>query len=57
MTLTDIQDLLYQNTYFLEDAFGVKKIGVFGSYGRETATINVSDIDILIEFSPSVGKS
>ena len=55
MTLTDIQNLLYQNSDFLEDAFGVKKIGVFGSYARETAVTNVSDVDILVEFSRPIG--
>jgi predicted nucleotidyltransferase len=34
MTLTDIQNLLHENSDFLEDAFGVEKIGVFGSYAR-----------------------
>ena len=55
MTLTNIQALLYQNSSFLSDTFGVQKIGVFGSYARETAVTNVSDIDILVEFSRPIG--
>jgi predicted nucleotidyltransferase len=55
MTLTDIQNLLHQNGDFLEDTFGIKQIGVFGSYARETAVSHVSDIDILVEFSRPIG--
>jgi predicted nucleotidyltransferase len=55
MTLTDIQILLHQNSEFLEDTFGIKKIGVFGSYARETAVSHLSDIDILVEFSRPIG--
>ena len=55
MTLTDIQNLLHQNRDFLEDAFGVEKIGVFGSYARDTAVTNISDVDILVEFSRPIG--
>ena len=54
MTLTNIQALLYQNSSFLSDTFGVQKIGVFGSYARETAVTN-SDIDLLVEFSRPIG--
>jgi len=55
MTLADIQNLLHENGDFLENAFGVKKIGIFGSYARETAVSNISDIDILVEFSRPIG--
>ena len=55
MTLTDIKNLLHQNSDFLEEAFGVKKIGVFGSYAREMAVTHISDIDILVEFSRPIG--
>ena len=55
MTLTDIKNLLHQNSGFLEDIFGVKKIGIFGSYARETAVTNISDVDILVEFSRPIG--
>lgn len=55
MTLTNIQSLLHQNSDFLEDAFGVQKLGVFGSYARERALLDVSDVDILVEFSRPIG--
>ena len=55
MTLNNIQNLLHQNSGFLSGTFGVQKIGVFGSYARETAVPNISDIDILVEFSRPVG--
>jgi uncharacterized protein len=33
-------------------AFGVKEIGLFGSFARNTAIRDTSDIDLLIEFYP-----
>lgn len=53
--LTDIQSLLNQNRDFLEEAFDVKKIGVFGSCTRGTALPDISDVDILVEFSRPIG--
>jgi len=34
----------------LENRFGVRKIGLFGSYARDNAGLQ-SDIDILVEFN------
>ena len=31
--------------------FGVRKIGIFGSFARDEATLH-SDIDVLVEFEP-----
>ena len=31
--------------------FGVRKIGVFGSFARDEATLH-SDVDVLVEFEP-----
>ena len=31
--------------------FGVRKIGIFGSFARDEATSN-SDVDVLVEFDP-----
>ena len=31
--------------------FGVRKIGIFGSFARDKATSN-SDVDVLVEFDP-----
>lgn len=38
----------------LENKFFVKKIGIFGSFARNTQT-PASDVDILVEFSRPVG--
>ena len=43
-----ILNFLKQNRLTLEDKFGVTKIGLFGSYARNEATLN-SDIDIAVE--------
>jgi predicted nucleotidyltransferase len=39
---------------FLTDKYGVKKIGLFGSYSREEQT-RKSDIDLLVEFERPIG--
>jgi len=48
MTKSLIIDFLKQNRDKLEKNFGVKKIGLFGSYARDEAT-PTSDIDIAVE--------
>ena len=53
-TLKDIRKVLMNNRSQLEMKFKVKRIGIFGSYGRGEAKEN-SDIDILVEFSEPVG--
>jgi hypothetical protein len=46
--------LLQQEKSFLKKRFKVKKIGLFGSFAKNNANKN-SDIDILIDFEPSIG--
>jgi len=48
LTKKNILDFLKQNRTLLKDKFGVIKIGLFGSYARDEATLN-SDIDIAVE--------
>lgn len=48
MTKEDILHFLQIHKQELFQNFGVTKIGLFGSYARETATAN-SDIDIAVE--------
>jgi predicted nucleotidyltransferase len=50
-TLTDIQTNLRQIQPFLQQAYQVAQLGIFGSYvrGEQTPT---SDLDILVEFNP-----
>jgi len=53
-TLEDIQKILTSHKKELYKEFGVKRIGIFGSYlrGEQKET---SDIDILVEFHRPVG--
>ena len=51
-TLEEIKDTL-KNT--LKDKFGVKEIGIFGSYVRNEQT-EVSDVDILVHFERPIGR-
>ncbi len=53
-SLNEIQAVLRERRAELADDFGVAKIGVFGSHVRGEAT-TASDIDILVEFSRSIG--
>ena len=49
ITFTHIQNYLSQNKSILANNFGVKQIGIFGSFLHETQTPS-SDIDLLVEF-------
>jgi hypothetical protein len=53
-TLEDIQKTLTSHKKELYKKFGVKRIGIFGSYlrGEQKET---SDIDILVEFHRPIG--
>jgi uncharacterized protein len=50
-SLIDIQTHLRQIQPFLEQAYQVAQVGLFGSYIRGEQT-PISDIDILVEFNP-----
>ncbi len=49
MTKQYILDFLKKNRTYLENNFGVKKIGLFGSYAKGTET-KQSDIDFYVIF-------
>ena len=49
LTLEEIETILKAHRRELEERFGVKEIGVFGSYVRGEAT-EKSDVDILVDF-------
>ncbi|MBF0567751.1 MAG: nucleotidyltransferase family protein [Nitrospirae bacterium] len=53
-TIDEIKAIINSNREVLEQRFNVKTIGVFGSYVRGEQKKR-SDIDILVEFSGSVG--
>jgi uncharacterized protein len=49
-----ITALIEEKRTYLETEFGVKKIGLFGSYEKGTAKAE-SDIDLVIEFGRPIG--
>ena len=53
-TLKDVQKILRAHRRELREQYGVKRIGVFGSYSRNEQRAD-SDIDILVEFERPVG--
>ncbi len=48
MTKNMILDFLRENRAMLEEKFGVKKIGLFGSYAKDEQT-QESDIDFIVD--------
>jgi len=53
-TLKEIQQLLAQRREEIRTRFGVRRIGIFGSYARGEHT-PVSDVDILVELERPIG--
>ncbi len=53
-TLDEIKEVLKKHKDELRRLFGVKEIGIFGSYAREEQT-ELSDVDILVEFEREIG--
>jgi len=53
-TIAEIRTLLAEHKAKLLEKYGVKEIGVFGSYLREEQK-ETSDVDILVEFKRPVG--
>ncbi|HNZ27859.1 MAG TPA: nucleotidyltransferase family protein [Spirochaetota bacterium] len=49
-----IKQLINEKRKLLEEEYGIKSIGIFGSYARGEET-DKSDIDIIVEFSKPVG--
>ena len=56
MTLTTekITNILSEKSKYLAETYGVKRIGLFGSYAKGTQT-EASDIDIIVEFETPLG--
>jgi len=53
-TKADILQLLKTHKPSLKEDFGVKEIGLFGSFSNDSATA-ASDIDLLVEFETPPG--
>ncbi len=53
-TLNEAKQILKKNKPMLKNKFGVKEIGIFGSFIRGEARKR-SDIDILVNFSRPIG--
>ena len=53
-TFEEIKDLLKKHKEELKEKYGVKEIGIFGSYVRGEQD-DESDVDILVEFEKPMG--
>jgi hypothetical protein len=54
LTKEEITQVLRENYPYLASEYGVKRIGLFGSYAKDVPT-EVSDIDIVVEFDRPIG--
>ncbi len=54
MTKETIIEVLREKHPYLASEYGVKRIGVFGSYARDLAT-ETSDVDLVVEFEHPIG--
>lgn len=57
MTLTKekITEILLDKSEHLASEYGVKRIGLFGSYAKATSVKPTSDVDIVVEFDRPIG--
>jgi len=53
-TIQEVRSLLARHKKELRTRFGVRRIGIFGSYARSENT-PVSDVDILVELEQPLG--
>jgi predicted nucleotidyltransferase len=53
-TLEEIKNILREQKNELKERYGVKKIGIFGSFARGEQK-EISDVDILVEFERPIG--
>ena len=51
-SLDEIRKILKNHERELKKKYGVKRIGLFGSYVRGEQKEGISDLDILVEFKP-----
>jgi predicted nucleotidyltransferase len=53
-TVEEIKEILKSHKEELESKYGVKEIGIFGSYVKEEQK-EASDVDILVDFEKALG--
>jgi predicted nucleotidyltransferase len=49
-----VEELLRERSRYLSDEFGVRRIGLFGSFSRGDAG-EASDVDLVVEFDRPIG--
>lgn len=54
LTREEITKVLRENYPYLASEYGVKRIGLFGSYAKDRPT-ETSDVDIVVEFGRPIG--
>jgi len=54
LTKKEITKVLQENFPYLASEYGVKRIGLFGSYAKDVPT-ETSDVDIVVEFDRPIG--
>ena len=54
LTKEEITKVLRENYPYLVSEYGVKRIGLFGSYAKDMPT-ETSDVDIVVEFDGPIG--
>ena len=55
LTKEKITDILSEKTEYLASEYGVKRIGLFGSYAKGTSIEPTSDVDLVVEFDRPIG--
>ncbi len=54
LTKEKIENILRENYSYLASEYGVKRIGLFGSYAKAMPT-ETSDVDLVVEFDQPIG--
>ncbi|MDE0314799.1 MAG: nucleotidyltransferase family protein [Candidatus Poribacteria bacterium] len=55
LTKEKITEILSEKSEYIASVYGVRRIGLFGSYAKGTSTESTSDVDIIVEFDRPIG--